>query len=294
MNPLLVLCCAPVFALGAPPPAPSAEPDSYLYQPAAKLDYVLRGPPVAYVPQPGDIVLAAANNLLSHIGHIAAGTGFPNHSAIIFARTDGSLAILEAGPHGRLRDGMTINDLMPELVSYESEGRLWIRRRKVPLTPEESARLTEYAYASEGKRFAVVRIYSQATPFRSRGPLRTAFLGKSDMDRPSYFCSELVLNACCYAGLLDPEITRPAATYPRDLFMNQSRNYFVNRGIKPMLCGWELPARWAPCVTPCQGSEEAPVQLVEPLHIVAKPAPVAPLPPTPPAPRKNPSPYSPR
>src|SRR5262245_57248850 len=188
MNPLLVLCCAPVLALGAPPAAPSAEPDSYLYQPAAKLDHVLRGPPVAYVPQPGDIVLAAANNLLSHIGHIAAGTGFPNHSAIIFARTDGSLAILEAGPHGRLRDGMTINDLMPELVSYESEGRLWIRRRKVPLTPEESARLTEFAYKEEGKRFAVVRIYLQPTPLRSRMPLLTPFVGKSDPDKQSYFC----------------------------------------------------------------------------------------------------------
>lgn len=294
MNPLLVLCFAPVLATGAPPAAPAPEPEYLLYQPAAKLDWVLRGPPVQYIPQPGDIVLAAAKNLLSHIGHLAAGTGYPNHSAIVFARHDGSLAVLEAGPHGRLRDGMAISDMLPELISYAGEGRLYIRRRKVPLTPEESARLTEFAYAAEGRRFAIVRIYLQPTPLRSRMPLRAAFVGKPDPDKQSYFCSELVLNACCYAGLLDPEITRPAATYPRDLFFNESRNYFVNRGVKPMACGWDPPARWIPCGTSCQGTETAPVQLADPPHTVAKPAPVELTPAPPPAPRKNPSPYSPR
>lgn len=45
------------------------------------------------------------------------------------------------------------------------------------------------------------------------------FIGKPHGDsRLSYFCSELVCESCVAAGLLNPETTRPSATYPHDLF----------------------------------------------------------------------------
>jgi len=54
---------------------------------------------------------------------------------------------------------------------------VWIRKRKTPLTPEQCARLTEFAERQDGKRFALVRLAGQLTPLRSRGPLRTFVVG---------------------------------------------------------------------------------------------------------------------
>ena len=57
------------------------------------------------------------------------------------------------GGCGRL--GCRALDALPHLYSYEGEGRVWVRRRAVPLTPEQSARLTAFALATDGKRFAL-------------------------------------------------------------------------------------------------------------------------------------------
>src|SRR5262249_60562108 len=113
---------------------------------------------------------------------------------------------------------------------------VWIRRRKTPLTEEQSAALTDFALRQEGKRFALVRLGGQLTPLRSRGPLRTRWLGKSSEDRRSYFCCELLMAACLAAGLVDPRTTRPAATYPRDVFFDRSRNLYINRHLD-LSCG---------------------------------------------------------
>jgi hypothetical protein len=48
------------------------------------------------------------------------------------------------------------------------------------------------------------------------------------------------------AGLLDPERTRPAAMYPRDIFMDRSPNLFLNRIMHFKEC-WHPPARWTQC-----------------------------------------------
>jgi hypothetical protein len=165
----------------------------------------------------------------------------PNGSGIVFARPDGSLAVLEAGPNDT-RWVATL-DLLPHLQEYAEEGKVWIRKRRVPLTPEQSRKLTAFALAQDGKRFALVRLAGQLTPFRSRGPLRTFFLGKPRGDRKSYFCSELVCEACVAAGLLDPKRTRPSATYPRDLFFGRSHNPFIDRHLDVNAC-WHPPARW--------------------------------------------------
>jgi hypothetical protein len=168
----------------------------------------------------------------------------PNGSGIVFQRPDGSLAILEAGPNDTR--WVSTLDLLPHLREYADAGRVWIRKRKVPLTPEQSCRLTEFAMAQDGKRFALIRLGAQLTPFRSRGPVRTCFVGKPRGDRGGYFCSELVCEACVAAGLLDPERTRPAATYPRDLFYGRSFNPFIDRHLDVNAC-WEPPARWTYC-----------------------------------------------
>jgi hypothetical protein len=216
--------------------------DSFLYQPSYCLDYVLRGPAVPYCPQPGDIMLATDGSTFWKLAHNLAGTSHPTHSGIAFRRPDGSMAILEGGPHDTLR--CRALDAVPHLHSYEAEGRVWIRRRAVPLTDDQSCRLTEFALATDGKRFAIGRLGVQLTVFRTRGPLRTEFVGKPHGNRNSYFCSELVTEACVAAGLLDAATARPSATYPRDLFMDRSLNPYLNKTLK-LAPAWDPPARWS-------------------------------------------------
>jgi hypothetical protein len=222
------------------PPSPPGTPLSYLYQPAFCIDYQLRQPAQPYLPQPGDLFLCTGREWWAKLGHWAAFTGAPQHSGIVFARPDGRLALLEAGPHNTLH--CRCLDLIDELTSYAEFERVWIRRRRVPLTPEQSVRLTAFAVSKEGTRFALWRMFAQLTPFRSRGPWRTRYVGGPHGDRWSYFCAELAMEACVAAGLLDPATTRPAATYPRDIFFGHSRNPYIDQHLD--LCAWDPPARW--------------------------------------------------
>jgi hypothetical protein len=217
------------------------EIGSYLYKPSYCEDYELRGPATPYKPQAGDIGFSADGSVFWLLMHNLAGTSHPTHSMIAFQRTDGTIAILEAGPHDTLR--IRTLDAIPHLKSYEDEGRVWIRRRAVPLTPEESAKLTEFAMSADGKRFAIGRLGQQLTPLRARGPIKTCFVGKPKGDRSSYYCAELVMEACVAAGLLDPATTRPAATYPRDFFQDHSHNPYIDKHLKLAPC-WDPPARW--------------------------------------------------
>jgi hypothetical protein len=227
------------------PGAPEAEcGGSFLYQPAFKIDEELRGPAEAYLPQPGDIMLRLDNSIFWRVTHYMAQAFDPNGSAIVFARPDGSLAILEAGPNDTMWVGTP--DMLPHLKEYATAGRVWIRKRCVPLTPEQSCRLTEFALSQDGKRFALGRLGQQLTPFRSRGPIRTRFVGKPKGDRAAWFCSELVSEACVAAGLLDPERTRPSATYPHDLFFGRSYNLFIDHHLD-VNASWHPPARWTDC-----------------------------------------------
>jgi hypothetical protein len=218
---------------------------SYLYQPAYCLDEVLRHPTRSYVPQPGDIMLATDPKFFWKITHNLAGTGHPHHTGVVFARPDGSIAVLEAGPHDTVR--IRNLDWYQHFCLYEQKGRIWIRQRKAPLTPEQSACLTEFALAQEGKFFSLGRLGKQVTIFRSRGPLRTEFMGQPHgPDRRSYYCSELAMEALVAAGLVDAETTRPAATYPRDIFFDRSPNPYLNRHLNLSDC-WYAPARFTSC-----------------------------------------------
>lgn len=214
---------------------------SYLGEPSYCLDWKLRGKPEAYVPQPGDIMLATDKNFFWKITHDLAGAGEPHNSAIIVARPDGSLAVLEAGANDTLRIHML--DMLPHLKEYADKGPVWIRKRRTPLTPEQSAALTDFAMRQWGKHFALIRLGGQLTPLRSRGPIRTYFMGGPHGDRHSYFCSELVTESCVAAGLIDPRKARPAATYPHDLFFDTSLNHFIRHNYRLQDC-WYPPARW--------------------------------------------------
>jgi hypothetical protein len=222
---------------------------SFLDQPAFCEDFQRRLPVTPYCPQPGDIMMSADGSIFWLVMHRLAGTSHPTHSAIVFQRPDGTMAILEAGPHDTLH--IRTMDALPHLRSYEVEGRVWIRRRAVPLTPEQSAKLTAFALGADCKWFALIRLGRQLTPFRSRGPIRTCFVGKPrGPDRCTYFCSELVTESLVAAGLIDPETARPSATYPRDLFMDASLNPYLNKHLHLAPC-WDPPARWTSGCEPC-------------------------------------------
>ena len=224
-------------------------PGSYLWQSTYEIDFDLRGPTRPYVPQPGDIVLSTDTSKFWKIMHNMAGTGHPTHSMIVFAFPDGKLGILEGGPHDTMKCRNL--DALPHMYSYESQGRIWVRRRAIPLTPEQSCRLTEFALATNERAFAIGRLAEQLTIFRTRGPVRTAFVGKPHgPERSSFFCSELVTEACVYAGLLDAETTRPSATYPRDLYLDHSINLYINAHLKLYPC-WDIPARWTSFPSAC-------------------------------------------
>jgi hypothetical protein len=240
---MLPILCLIAPMVCAAEPCPCDQPcGSYLYQPAFCIDDQMRCPAEPYVPQAGDIMLHLDGSIFWKVTHYLAGAFNPNGSGIVYCRPDGTPALLEAGPNDTL--WCRTLDLLPHLKEYCDGGhKVWIRRRKVPLTPEQSARLTEFALAANGKRFALGRLGLQLTPFRTRGLLRTWFVGKPHGDRASYFCSELVTESCVAAGILCRERTRPSATYPHDLFYGRSFNPFIDRHLD-INEFWCPPARW--------------------------------------------------
>lgn len=239
-----LLCLASLILGQAALRAQECAIESFLYEPSYCLDSVKRGKARAYLPQPGDIMLATDKNFFWKVTHDLALAFEPHNSAIVVARRDGSLAIFEAGPNDTMR--IRRLDMLPHLKEYADKGPVWIRKKRVPLTPEELACLTDFAERQDGKIFALQRLGVQLTPFRDRGPLRTRFMGKPHGDRISYYCSELVLEACVAAGIVDAVTTRPSATYPHDLFFDKSFNPYINRH-RPLECGWDAPAAWSYC-----------------------------------------------
>jgi hypothetical protein len=213
-----------------------------LYQPAYALDDKLRGPAVPYEPQPGDIYMSTDTLWLARVGHRMAFSGPPHHSGIVFARPDGRMAVLESGPFNGLY--VETLDLDACVCGHEKRTeKVWIRRRRTPLTPEQSRSLTEWALAQEGKRFAIFRLLAQVTLLRSRGYYRTGWLGGPHGERTSYFCSELVMESCVHVGLVSKDDARPCATYPRDLFFDNSDIPFLKQHLHVIAEGWYPPAR---------------------------------------------------
>lgn len=231
----------------ASPQAP-APPTPLLCQPAYSRDGAIRLPLQAYVPQPGDIFLATDQAYWAQGGHWFCGSKGVHHSGIVFARPDGTMALIEAGPF----NAMTIQVMDPyeHMAKHVAKGdHVWVRRRRVPLTPDQSAALTAFLYPQDGKRFAVWRMLAQVTPLRSRGPIRIYWMGKPQgPNRISYYCSELVTESLVWAGLMDAETARPSCTYPRDYFYGRSLNHYINAHLD-LEPGWYPPSLWLPGVT---------------------------------------------
>ena len=108
-----MLCALFSLLAAGLPPSLGEVCGSYLYQPAFCLDDVRRGPAESYLPQPGDIMLRLDHSIFWRVTHYMALAFDPNGSGIVFARPDGSLAVLEAGPNDTLWVG--ISDMLPHL-----------------------------------------------------------------------------------------------------------------------------------------------------------------------------------
>jgi hypothetical protein len=218
------------------------EAIGYLYQPAFEVEGELRGPGRPYHPQAGDIFLSSDKLRIAVVGHMLVGSQGVHHSGLIILRPDGRPASLEAAPH-HVR-WVRVLDIDDNLARYSEEGNsVWIRQRKTPLTPEQSKLLCEFAMNQDGKKFAWERVMMQVTPFCARRHLRNTSMGGPHGERRRYFCSELALETLLHAGLLDPERTRPSATYPGDLFFGTSENSWINENLD-INASWEPPARW--------------------------------------------------
>ena len=231
-----VLVC---LSLGSAPPVQEKISYGYLWQPAYALDAVRRGPAIPYEPQPGDMLIMNTWDRAWKASYRLALSGPPTHSAMVFRMPDGRMGMEEAGIGMTL--SVEINPLTERMPQYP--GEVYVRRRKVPLTEDQSARLTDFALAVHKKRVPPYRFMAQISPFRTRGPIRTEFIGQPHGVRNGYFCSELVVETCVAAGLLDAKTARPSATYPRDLFYDHSANPYLNRHLNLSSC-WHVPALW--------------------------------------------------
>jgi hypothetical protein len=214
----------------------------FVDQPAYSIDKAPRLPLTTYDPQAGDVVLFSDANFVWKMFYALAFTGTPGHSGMVVLMEDGRPGIIEAGYDTSIWIRMT--PLEQRLCEFK--GTIWIRRRKTPVSDEQSRVLTEFSEIIDGRRYSVSRFLAQLTPLSARGPIKTKFVGKPKGIRTSYICSEAVLEGLVLAGLVDSETTRPAATFPRDLFFDSSPNRYIERH-PPLIHGWEPPALWTRC-----------------------------------------------
>jgi hypothetical protein len=219
-----------------------SAPYWFLNQPAYSIDKAVRLPLTPYEPQAGDVVLFSDANFVWKAFYALAFTGTPGHSGMIVRMQDGLPGVIEAG-YG---DSVWVRLTPLDKRLCEFKGTTWIRRRKTPVTAEQSRVLTEFSEVIDGRRYSVTRLLMQLTPLSARGPIKTKFLGKPKGIRNSYICSEAVVEGLVMAGLVDAETARPAATFPRDLFFDSSPNRYIDRH-PPLLHGWEPPALWRRC-----------------------------------------------
>ncbi len=174
----------------------------------------------AYVPREGDLVFFDDHNPFWTVLFLWAGTGPPLHVGIVVKKEDGNLAVLEAGPDDTI--WVTIQDLKTRLPKFveDYQGTITVRRSRQELSAAQSEALTKFALAQDGKRYAILRLLIQGTPLRFRGPIRELFLARTDLDRSSWICSELVVAAGTVAGLF-PDTVKSNVTYPLDLVNNR-------------------------------------------------------------------------
>lgn len=186
-----------------------------------------------YEPCEGDLLFFQARNLLENVLYALACAGGPTHCGIVVHRQDGSLGLLEAPG---LRYPVMLSDVSSRMHYYD--GKIFVRRRCVPLTPEQSAALTAFACAQEGKRFDVVGLLRPAFGLPTRGPCVPCCCTCKELNQDRWFCSELLAAALVKAGLYDPCKIRPNFTDPEDL---------MNEGPIQLCPCWARYVRWERC-----------------------------------------------
>jgi hypothetical protein len=147
-------------------------------------------------------------------------SGPPTHSGVVFRMPDGRLRILETG--SLQPPAVDIVEVQPRLNTYK--GSLWVRRLHHPLTAGQSAKLTGFALAQGCKRFAKGRVLLEGFSGRNMSCLRWLLVGPPPFERPTYYCSELVLIALVSADVLPIDILGPRMPHPRDLFWDKPHN----------------------------------------------------------------------
>ena len=114
-----------LIAAAAAPPCDETGA-GYLCQPAFCVDDALRVPTEPYNPEPGDIFLASDQALWSRVGHWWVGSQGLQHSGILFARSDGRIALLQAGPFNSLK--IEVLDPAAHTREHVEKGdRVWVR-----------------------------------------------------------------------------------------------------------------------------------------------------------------------
>jgi hypothetical protein len=196
---------------------------------------------VAYEPREGDLIFYDDHSKIWTALFTLAGTGPPLHMGIVVRKKEGRLAVLEAGPDDTV--WVELRDLVPRLHQFHNDfnGTITIRRGKLALNRFQSAGLTQFAEAQNGKRYAVLRLLAQGTPLRSRGPLEP-WLGKTSVERHSWICSEISVAGGTVAGLIDPAVVHSNVAYPRDLADNQRYDLSTS---------WEDAVLWRPTAPRC-------------------------------------------
>ena len=96
-----------------------------------------------YVPREGDLVFFDDDSPIWEALFAIAGTGRPLHMGIVVKKTNGTLAILEAGPDDTTR--VALLDLDKRLPQFDEDfsGTIQIRRCKKELTAEQWRRVID-------------------------------------------------------------------------------------------------------------------------------------------------------
>jgi hypothetical protein len=201
---------------------------------------------VPYVPREGDLIFFDDHGLVWTALFSLAGSGPPLHMGIVVKKSDGTPAILEAGPDDSV--WVQLQSAGPRLRQFHKDykGTVTVRRCKKTLTAKQSAALTKFAEAQNGKRYAVGQLLLQGTPFRVRGPLEP-LLGKTDLNCDAWICSQLAVAAGTAAGLFNPKVVRANVVYPRDLVDNETYD---------LRATWHDAAEWQPDAA-CRGARRA-------------------------------------
>ena len=197
--------------------AVNAEPNQtsfgYLWDQTSNTDGKVEKTSRPYTPREGDILLFDDMSPFWTKLYSIAGTAPPFHAGIVFKKTDGTFAVLESGPDDTLH--VFLLDIEPRL--YDFKGSIQVRQAKRALTKDESETLTNFAYAQEGKRYAMWRLLLQGTYFRHRGGIKEKHLAATYDDRTRWLCAEIVVSAGALVNLLDRDKVKATVTYPLDM-----------------------------------------------------------------------------